>query len=281
MSANLLVTPFDLDSSELVVDGEAYHHLFRAARHATGDAVRVVDGRGRARNGVVAAIDRRRAVVTLGAAAPSREPRLRLELLVAAPRPSRASWLVEKGTELGVRAFRFLDCERSARPLDSAALDRLRRVARAAVEQCGRAWLPELTASHRLEEALGGGDFDAAIVLDPEAGSGPGEPRRDGIASLALVVGPEGGFSAGRARPDAPVGCPAPATGTVGVESRDRGAGRCRPGRWSIGRPTRLAGGEPRFDRGEVPDYDSCFERLIANSLRAVSRPGSGERGTP
>jgi 16S rRNA (uracil1498-N3)-methyltransferase len=199
VSVNLLVTPAELDSSELVVDGEAYRHLFRAARVATGDAVRVVDGRGRARDGEVAAVDRRRAVVTLGAAAPSREPRLRLELLSAVPRPSRASWLIEKGTELGVRAFRFLDCERSARPLDSAALDRLRRIARAAVEQCGRSWVPELTASHRLEEALGSGDFDASVVLDPDAAGGAagsaGEPARDRIASLAVVVGPEGGFT--------------------------------------------------------------------------------------
>lgn len=194
MSVTLLVEPADLDGSELVVDGEAYHHLFHAARVAAGAAVRVVDGRGRARHGEVATVERRRAVVVLGTAAPSREPRLRLELLTAAPRPSRASWLVEKGTELGVRAFRFLDCERSARPLDSAALDRLRRVARAAVEQCGRSWLPELTASHRLDEALGG-DFAATIVLDPDAPVGAGEVERGAIASLALVVGPEGGFT--------------------------------------------------------------------------------------
>ena len=118
LTVTLLVEPAELDGSELVVEGDAYQHLFRAARAATGDALRVVDGRGRAREGKVAGVERRRATVTLGAEAPPCEPRLELELLVAAPRPSRASWLVEKGTELGVRAFRFLDCERSARSLD-------------------------------------------------------------------------------------------------------------------------------------------------------------------
>src|SRR6185503_18322696 len=93
----------------------------------------------------------------------------------AAPRPSRASWLVEKGTELGVRAFRFLDCERSARPLDSAALDRLGRVARAAVEQCGRSWLPEVTGGHRLETVLARHPHAAVFLLDPQAAAAAGE----------------------------------------------------------------------------------------------------------
>jgi 16S rRNA (uracil1498-N3)-methyltransferase len=197
VSVTLLVEPTELDSMELEVVGESYHHLFRAARSAVGDEVRVVDGAGRAREGTVERVDRRRAVVRLGATAPSREPRLRLELLVAPPRPSRASWLVEKATELGVRAIRFLDCERSARPLDEADLERLRRVARAAVEQCGRSRLPEITAHHRLEPPLGGGDPVAAIVLDPDAADAVSDLRREGVDSLVVVVGPEGGLTPG------------------------------------------------------------------------------------
>jgi 16S rRNA (uracil1498-N3)-methyltransferase len=195
VSVTLLVEPSELDSTELEVVGESYHHLFRAARAAVGDPVRVVDGGGRAREGLVGRVDRRRAVVRLGAPAPSREPRLRFELLVAPPRPSRASWLVEKATELGVRAIRFLDCERSARPLDEADLERLRRVARAAVEQCGRSRLPEITAHHRLEPPLGGGDPVAAIVLDPDAAEGALDLRREAVDAMVVVVGPEGGLT--------------------------------------------------------------------------------------
>jgi 16S rRNA (uracil1498-N3)-methyltransferase len=196
VSVNVVVEPAELEAVEIEVTGEVYHHLFRAARAAVGDAVRVVDGAGRAREGTVARVDRRRAVLRLGAEAPSREPRLRLELLVATPRPSRASWLVEKATELGVRAIRFLDCERSARSLDAAALERLRRVARAAVEQCGRSWLPEVSGGHRLEPSLAGGDCDAAIVLDPDAADGDVNVMRVGVVgSMVLVVGPEGGFT--------------------------------------------------------------------------------------
>jgi 16S rRNA (uracil1498-N3)-methyltransferase len=195
VSVTLLVEPAELDAVEIDVEGEAYHHLFRAARAAVGGAVRVVDGAGRAREGTVTHVDRRRGVLRLGAEAPSLEPRLHLTLLVAMPRPSRASWLVEKATELGVRAIRFIDCERSARSLDASALERLRRVARAAVEQCGRSWLPELTAGLSLEPALDAGDHDAAIVLDPDAPEGVSDVIRAGVGSMVLVVGPEGGFT--------------------------------------------------------------------------------------
>ena len=196
MTTNLLVEPRELDLDELEVEGETYHHLFRAARVAAGDAVRVVDGSGRARAGQVARVERRRAVIRLGAEAPSCEPHLRLELLVAVPRPSRASWLVEKGTELGVRAFRFLDCERSARPLDDGALDRLRRVARTALVQCGRSRLPEVTGPHRLEEALVGAGAATLIVLDPTAPAGPRRLARRFDLPLLAAIGPEGGFTA-------------------------------------------------------------------------------------
>ncbi|HVR30854.1 MAG TPA: RsmE family RNA methyltransferase [Thermoanaerobaculia bacterium] len=198
MTPTVLVTPVELDVADLVVEGDAYRHLFRAARAARGDAVRAVDGRGRARWGEVVRVESRRAVVRLGAAGPSLEPRIGVELLVGAPRPSRASWLVEKGTELGVRAFRFLACERAQRELDAAALERLRRVARAAVEQCGRSWLPEVTAARGIEEAigeLGGLDGAAAFVLDPAADAEPQWLAGGSAERAVLLIGPEGGFT--------------------------------------------------------------------------------------
>ena len=191
----VVVEPASLDAPELRLEGETFHHLFRAARATRGDAVRAVDGRGRARTGVVTVVERRAAVVVLGADAPSLEPWVRLELLVAPPRPSRASWLVEKGTELGVHAFRFLACGRGQRSVDAGGLERLRRVARAAVEQCGRAWIPELTAGHPFEQTLERYPGAVTCVLDPSAREGPrllsAGPARD----VVVAVGPEGGFT--------------------------------------------------------------------------------------
>jgi 16S rRNA (uracil1498-N3)-methyltransferase len=192
VTATVVVRPEELHGDEVVVEGATYRHLFRARRLASGDRVRLVDGRGAARFATVGEVGRSRAVLAAGAPAPGNDPARRVELLVAAPRPERASWLVEKATELGVGAVRFLASERAVRGVDERALARLARVAAAALEQSGGARLPELSGPHGLD-ALPTLVADAAAwCLDPTA-EGPLEGG--GAGRAVVLVGPEGGWS--------------------------------------------------------------------------------------
>jgi len=184
----------------LTVEGDAYRHLFRARRIGVGERLRVVDGEGRARWGEVIRVGRSAALVELAEPAAPNEPRLRLEVLVATLRPERASWLVEKATELGAGAVRFLNTERGPRSFGAGTAERLRRVAVAAVEQCHRARCPEVTGPHPFAEveALAAA-ADRRWLLDPGATadafrsapplSPPESPKE------TLLVGPEGGWS--------------------------------------------------------------------------------------
>jgi 16S rRNA (uracil1498-N3)-methyltransferase len=193
VSVPTLLAPEGIAGSELRVEGESYKHLFRARRLAVGDRLRVVDGRGGARWADVARIDRAAASLALGEPAPANEPALRLDLLVPTFRPERASWMVEKVTELGVRAIRFLHTERAPRHFGEGTLDRLRRVAAAALEQCHGARLPEISGPHdwrELAELTAGAE--ARWVLDPAAEAGEWAAPS---ASSALLIGPEGGWS--------------------------------------------------------------------------------------
>ncbi len=201
----LLVDPARFDAPELAVEGDAYRHLFRSLRLAVGDEARVVDGRGRARAARVARVDRERALLRLGAAEPSREPAAELELLVAPPRPQRASWLVEKATEVGCTAVRFLATARSPRAFGGSEIERLCRVAAAAVEQCGRARLPEVTGTHgwnELPELLAG--TTARFVADPAAREAPWPLA---VGRAALLLGPEGGWTAAERTDLESLGC--------------------------------------------------------------------------
>jgi 16S rRNA (uracil1498-N3)-methyltransferase len=181
----------------LTVEGDAYRHLFRARRTGVGERLRVVDGEGRARWGEVIRVGRLGALVELAEAAPANEPRLRLELLVATLRPERAAWLVEKATEIGAGAVRFLNTERGPRSFGAGTATRLHRVAAAAVEQCHRARCPEVTGPHPFAEvarlAAGAGRrwlLDAAA--EPPAVAMSSSPA---AATESLLVGPEGGWS--------------------------------------------------------------------------------------
>lgn len=191
--ANLLVTPAELDAERVRVEGERYRHLFRARRLAVDEAVRLVDGRGRARWAAIDRVDRRGAELRLGESAPAGDPSRAVTLLVAVPRPERAAWLVEKATELGVRAVRFVECERGVRGADARLLGRLGRVAASALEQSGGATLPELSGPHPAGELAALLAAGPAAVLHPQAAA-PLAALRSEVS--AVLVGPEGGWTA-------------------------------------------------------------------------------------
>ena len=90
----------------------------------------------------------------------------------AALRPERAAWLVEKATELGATAIHFFRSEHTPRNYGEGNLERWRRMAVAAVEQCHRATCPEISgveswqnlldaAGHHIDE-----DDHDVLVLD-------------------------------------------------------------------------------------------------------------------
>jgi len=187
------IPPPDFEGERAGVSGDLYRHLFRARRLARGDALRVVDGDGHARAARIDEVGKDGASLALGESLPVVEPALRLTLLVAMPRPERASWLVEKATELGVDRILWLRTERGPRACTESVLERHDRVAQAAMQQCGGARLPRLggpvewaTLAERLES------MDGAWVLDA-GGEGVPQPAADG--RCGLLVGPEGGWT--------------------------------------------------------------------------------------
>ncbi len=201
----VLVPPPLTPGGEKRLDGAPYRHLFRARRLATGERLRLVDGEGTAHWGLVEQVTARQAVLRIAEPAPSGEPAARVELLVAPPRAPRAAWLVEKATELGVAAVRFVATGRAPRRYGSATLSRLRRIAAAAVEQCHRARTPAVTGVHpwaELESLLA--PLPARWLLDTGAAA---PPPRLAPGATAVLVGPEGGWTGAERRRLAALDC--------------------------------------------------------------------------
>ena len=193
MSVTLLVTPKEWEATELWISDEAFHHLFRVRRLRRGDRVRLVDGCGRAVWSTVQTVEKARALLEPGEPALANEAPWELELAVAALRPERASWLVEKGTELGVSAIRFFNCERAPRSYGEGTLERFRRLAGGAVEQSQRSRLPEVSGIHDLQTVLGWtGTGTRSLVLDRES---PRSLAAVDPGAALVIVGPEGGLS--------------------------------------------------------------------------------------
>lgn len=190
----LLVSRDEFELETLILEGDAYRHLFRAARLGVGDGLRVVDGEGAARRATVRSVERRRAELELGEPAPSNEPARAVEVFVAPPKSGRASWMVEKLTELGVVGIRLWTTARAPRRYGAGTLDRLRRVAVAAVEQSGRSRVPEI-GSVSWDEGLAQLErFERRWLLSPD---GPPLPASELESEdpLAVLVGAEGGWA--------------------------------------------------------------------------------------
>ena len=133
---------------------------------------------------------------------PSNEPPLELWLLQSLPKGDRWSWLLAKGTELGVTRFLPLRSERTVaggeREADTGKASRWASIAAAAAKQCERGTLPEVLPLATLGDclrALGQPAPGELRLCLTERQPGAALPRGCTPSRVILAVGPEGGWS--------------------------------------------------------------------------------------
>ena len=173
----------DVDAPELAPEDQ--HHLERVLRLRSGDLLTVGDGAGRWRpcrfGNPVEPVG---GVVSVAAPSPA------LAVGFAVLKGGRSETIVQKLTELGVDRIVPFVAQRSVVHWDGAKLarqvQRWRRVAREAVMQCRRPWLPEVEPVR----ALGELDLGGAALAVPEG-------RTLAAGEDFLLVGPEGGWTEG------------------------------------------------------------------------------------
>lgn len=179
------------------LDTDEVRHA-RAFRLGQGDDVLLLDGAGRKSLCTIHEAEKRRcAVMVRDTVLEEPEQGLYIGLIVGTlSDKTRMEWLVEKGVELGVREIVPLRSDRSE---GFAKVDRLKRVAVAALKQSQRAFLPAIADQAEWEEVAGRlAGFDTVLMLH-EQGEGR-IPLRGVLPDIepskrvALLVGPEGGF---------------------------------------------------------------------------------------
>jgi len=181
------------EGAAVTVAGNQAHYLARVMRVAEGDAVVLCDdatGEWAAR---VVSVGKRDVVLEPQARLSEREQVPDFELCPALLKKDRFDLVLEKATELGVRAIRPLVTRRCV--ADKLNLERARAIAVEAAEQCARTALPELAEPVSLDALLREWPANRALFFADETG---GEPAAEAFAAhagpAALLVGPEGGF---------------------------------------------------------------------------------------
>jgi 16S rRNA (uracil1498-N3)-methyltransferase len=201
----------ELAPGPVVLEGPEAHHLATVCRLRQGDAACLFNGDGRQYPAVVRHVERRRVTLEVQAVeSPVREHGFRLEVACPLPKGDRATFLVEKLTELGVTAFTPLRTARSVVHPRDVKLDRLQRQVIEASKQCGRNVLMRVEPLTEWESFCRGqvpgrcpvpgafprgpGGLPARKVLAHPGGARGGADNAT-RADVVVAVGPEGGFT--------------------------------------------------------------------------------------
>jgi 16S rRNA (uracil1498-N3)-methyltransferase len=165
-----------------------------------GDVIEVVDSRG-----VVfsASLETKDGTLQARLSAPNEMPAASVAIDVAQgiPKGQKMDFVVEKLSELGVRALIPLESERTiVQDVGSAKLERWQRLARSAAQQSGRSAMLVIEDPTPLMRLYGRFEsYDAVLFLWEVAEQRPLRELLPAIVgrakSLLVVVGPEGGFS--------------------------------------------------------------------------------------
>jgi 16S rRNA (uracil1498-N3)-methyltransferase len=190
-------------NSHAEISGEEARHLSRVLRVEAGQRYEISDNH----NVYLAEIETARKEQVIFRTLEKLEaagPPVRMILYASLVKFERFEWMIEKATELGVERIIPVVAIRTEKGLDKAALKRMgrwQRIALEASQQSRRAFLPEIEEPcafaqaaampaearvHRyaLDEEPGGVSFISALPQDRRASD-----------RVAILVGPEGGWA--------------------------------------------------------------------------------------
>jgi 16S rRNA (uracil1498-N3)-methyltransferase len=179
------------------------HKIATVLRGRSGESIEIVDSGGSAWSAVLEVAGAQvAATLAERLARPSRETGTRVTIAQALPKGTKMETVVEKATELGVAALIPLRTLRvTGDHTGEGKIERWRRVARSAAQQCGRTVVPSVAPVATWDELLATfGTYDRVYVpwelAEPRPLRETFERDATTLASVLFVIGPEGGLSA-------------------------------------------------------------------------------------
>jgi len=176
------------DDQVTIPISQLYKQMVGVLRLKRGDDVRFFDGIGGVYDGCIMMVGKNGIVVRIDNQ--SSQPRGK-ELTLGILKNDRMRWVLEKACELGVSRIVPMISERVVKRPEKVP-SRWFSIVKEACEQCGRAWLPELTDVASFSGVVEGG---GSIILADVGAVVPFGECVGGDREV-LVIGPEGGFTA-------------------------------------------------------------------------------------
>ena len=144
------ISSSQISNGSVTLDKKESHHALSVLRIKAGEAVELLDGKGKVFQGVVASTEKRQVKVSVFEKS-SRDGSLgpiRITLAVSVIRPERMEYLIEKACELGVYSIVPLISERTIIRLSAerwkGKIQRWQKIAQESCKQCGLPRTPEI-----------------------------------------------------------------------------------------------------------------------------------------
>ena len=195
-----LIDPKDIHDRAATISGEEFAHLSKVLRMKAGDRITLLDGEDHSFLAVIRSVKKTHAECDiLEVNERVNEPGVDVTLAVSLLRnPSRFDFLVEKATELGARSIAPMLCERTIPRSEKHA--RFEKIARSAMKQCGRSYLPRIQPLSEFRDVIeNSAAFGLRLIPHEQTGQskfiGSVLHQQPGAASVLIAIGPEGGFS--------------------------------------------------------------------------------------
>jgi 16S rRNA (uracil1498-N3)-methyltransferase len=181
----------------VVPDEGQSHYLLYVMRAKAGDAVSLFNGRDGEWRARIADLSKRSCAFICEAQIAAQSETPDIWLVFAPIKKTPADYVVQKATELGVRALQPVFTRRTI--VTRINEERMRANAVEAAEQSGRLTVPEIRAAMTLEKLLAQWPHERRLVFCDEAGEASpiAEALRQApVSPWAILTGPEGGFDA-------------------------------------------------------------------------------------
>ncbi len=170
------------------------HYLLHVMRAKAGDRIALFNGRDGEWLARVTDVTKRGCTLVCEKQTAAQDDVPDIWLCFAPIKKTPADYVVQKATELGVRALQPVFTRRTI--VTRINEERMRANAVEAAEQSGRLSVPEIRSGVTLEKLLAGWPAERRLFFCDEGGGARpiADAVRDASGSCAILTGPEGGF---------------------------------------------------------------------------------------
>lgn len=188
-----LIDADKISNNQFFLNKPESHHLINVLRKDIGTEIWLTDGIGSVYKAAINNIHNNVVSGQILKVFPKYgENKIHISLAIGILRKDKLDFVVEKATECGVNEIVPLILDKSIKR--DINLDRLIKIAKSAVKQCGRSIIPNINRPNKLKELLDTYTDTSILVCHESGDNGVAKILRN-KSKILLLVGPEGDFS--------------------------------------------------------------------------------------